>query len=122
MTAAEILAAARRLGVDLSFDGDEIVLRCSPSPPASFVDAVRAHKPELLELLRCERRRINAWIDAKLITWPQTHCLHCRLPINVGEKFVDVAGGDERARFHASCEPVWRAEQAAAARAALGLP
>jgi hypothetical protein len=112
-------AAIDRCGVALLIGSDRVVEVSAEAivietPSGARQRFYRKPRPEVLA-------RITAWINAKLITWPQTHCLHCRLPINVGERFVDVAANDERARFHAACEPLWRAGQEEAARKALGI-
>jgi hypothetical protein len=112
-------AAINRCGAALLIGGDRVV---EVSAEAIVIETATGARQRVTRKRPEELARITAWINAKLITWPQTHCLHCRKPINVGEKFVDVAANDERARFHVSCEPVWRAAQIVAARVALGLP
>src|SRR5271166_5359138 len=67
--------------------------------------------------LRVERARIDAWVAQRVIPWAPTSCLRCRKPIVVGAEWVDVAGGDGRARLHLSCRDEWRTE----GRRALGL-
>ena len=81
-----------------------------PAEPASAEPAESA-------ALRVERARIDAWIAQRVIPWAPNSCLRCRRPIAVGAEFVDVVGGDGRARLHAVCHVEWQAE----ARRALGL-
>src|SRR5208283_2102364 len=58
MSAAEALEAARAIGVKVEVDGDDLVLEAEQAPPAQMLDALRAHKPEILELLQAERRAV----------------------------------------------------------------
>ncbi len=65
---------------------------------------------------------IHRWVQARIISWPPDNCLHCRRPIVYGAKWVEAVSDNDRARFHADCLPVWKLQQEAAARRALGLP
>jgi hypothetical protein len=62
---------------------------------------------------------INRWIANQIVDWPSSHCFGYKLPIIVGQKWLELVCDDNRARFHSDCEPVWRAEQEVAARRSL---
>ena len=59
MTAARALRAARRAGVRIFLEGEEVRLTADQEPPAELLELLRATKPELVELLRAEER----WTD-----------------------------------------------------------
>jgi hypothetical protein len=52
MSAAEALKAARRAGIRVEVDGDDLVLHAPVQPPASLVDGLAQHKAGVLALLR----------------------------------------------------------------------
>ena len=52
MSALEILATARAVGVRLSLDGDKVIAESPDKVPAELVEAIRAAKPDLLRVLR----------------------------------------------------------------------
>jgi hypothetical protein len=122
MTAAEILTkvAARGFRVTLNSTGDGLILWPGDKPPADLVELLKAHKPDIVAHLQAERGRINHWIAEKIISWPQTHCLHCRKPITA-QPWIDVASGEGMARFHQDCHVAWLEQQEVAARRAMGL-
>jgi hypothetical protein len=68
---------------------------------------------------RAERVLISRLIQHQIVDWPPSHCFGCRLPIVVGQKWLELVCDDNRARFHSDCAPVWRAEQEVAARKTL---
>jgi hypothetical protein len=51
MSAEELLAEVDALGVTVRLDGDILRLRPGSAVPPGLVEALRAHKPELLELV-----------------------------------------------------------------------
>ena len=69
-----------------------------------------------------QRGLINRWIANRIIDWSPSHCLHCRLPIIVGQKWTVVSNGEVTARFHEPCHGEWLTEQERLARRSLGLP
>jgi hypothetical protein len=83
-----------------------------PSPPP-----LAAAEP----LTAADRARITRWVASRIICWPPDNCFHCRRPIVYGAKWVELVNDNDRARFHADCLPVWRAQQELAARHAMGL-
>jgi hypothetical protein len=121
MTAAEILAFAKSQGITILFNGDDLELVADRKPAPELLDAIAGCKAEILSILRTERRLINLWVANRIISWPRDRCLHCKLPILPGAKWIDVASGDELARFHVTCHPEWVAQQEVAARKTLGL-
>jgi hypothetical protein len=70
---------------------------------------------------KTERARIARWVAAQIVNYPPDRCFCCRRPIVYGAKWVELVNDNERARFHFDCAPVWRAQQEAAARRAMGL-
>jgi hypothetical protein len=90
-----------------------------PETPAIKPEAKKVHAAPAQT--RVDQARIDKWIRDRLVAaWPGG-CWHCRRPIVVGQKFVDVRGSDGAVRFHAQCESEWRRAQEAAARRALNL-
>ena len=55
MSAAELLTRARAAGVELILNGDRLRVRAPQRPPDDLLEALRAHKAELLALLRPRR-------------------------------------------------------------------
>ncbi len=64
MTASTVLAEARARSISLVPVGGQI--RCKPKPPRDLLDRIRGLKPELLQLLRAERREEShrCWVAA----------------------------------------------------------
>jgi hypothetical protein len=77
--------------------------------------------PAAEPLTAADRARIARWVASRIICWPPDNCFHCRRPIVYGAKWVELVNDNDRARFHADCAPVWRAQQEVAARRAMGL-
>jgi hypothetical protein len=75
--------------------------------------------PALVQLL--DRGRIARWVKAQIVNYPPGRCLGCRRPIVFGAKWTEVVNDNARARFHVACLPVWKLQQEAAARRALGM-
>lgn len=57
MLATEVLDAARAQGVELTVDGDALLARPRAALTPELRDAIRQHKPALLELLREGKHR-----------------------------------------------------------------
>jgi hypothetical protein len=55
MSAIETLQAARRIGVKLDLDGNDLILEASEEPPADVLEAVKEQKPAIIALLRRQR-------------------------------------------------------------------
>jgi hypothetical protein len=54
MSAAHALKAARDAGIDMSVDGDDLLLAASEAPPIQVLDQIREHKAEILAAVRDE--------------------------------------------------------------------
>jgi hypothetical protein len=121
MNPAEIIEKARQRGVAVTLNdvGTGLSLSADGDLPDEIVELAKAHKPAIVAHLQTERGRVNYWIADKLIDWPRSHCLHCRLPVIVGQTWTDVTNGEVTARFHKECHPKWLAQQEIAARRAL---
>ena len=52
MTAVEALMAARSAGIQISVDGDDLVLESASEPPVAVVDLLTEHKAGILTILR----------------------------------------------------------------------
>lgn len=52
MKALEALSAARAAGVEITVDGDDLVLQAPAPPPVSVLDRLSRHKAEIVALLR----------------------------------------------------------------------
>lgn len=52
MSAAEALAVAGAAGIQISIDGDDLVLQASAPPPAEVLDLLARHKATIVRLLR----------------------------------------------------------------------
>jgi hypothetical protein len=121
MTAAEILAVAKTLGVMIRPNGDDLDIVADDEPDPVLLDAIAGCKSAILARLRAERGRVNHWIANQIIAWPPTSCLNCRKPIVVGQKWVAVSSGEVTARFHEPCHSEWLVKQEVLARKAIGL-
>jgi hypothetical protein len=58
MSAAQVLAAARTIGIHVEVDGGDLVLEASAPPPSTVLEALSQHKAEIVELLR---PRADGW-------------------------------------------------------------
>jgi hypothetical protein len=96
--------------------------RRASRPIAPAPAPVPAPTPVVDEALTPVKRTLIArWVAARIVTWLPDRCFHCKGPIIYGAKWVDVVSDKGRARFHADCLPVWKVQQEAAARRALGM-
>jgi hypothetical protein len=88
-------------------------LIAAPAPaPFPHVDGAQA---------RMDMARITKWVAAQIVSYPPDRCLRCRRPIAFGARWLELVNDNARARFHSDCIPVWRAQQEALARRALGI-
>jgi hypothetical protein len=121
VSAVDALRLARRSGFRLEVDGDSLVYEGPDDPAASFtIGVLRRNKPQIVDLLRDERRAVVRWIADNFRSSPIGQCALCGGGKREDDSFVLVFVGQDRADFHASCHPTWLAEQEAKARAALG--
>jgi hypothetical protein len=121
VSALDIIRIARAAGAKLIVDGSSLVLEAESPPSPQVFDMLRAHKPEILELLQAERRAVLRHIADHFQSSPLGQCAHCGGGRRPDDPFVLVFVGEDRADFHASCHPAWVAEQEAKARVALGI-
>ena len=68
-----------------------------------------------------ERARVARWVSAQIVSYPSDRCLCCRRPIVYGANWIELVNDNARTRFHFDCAPVWRAQQEAGARRAMGM-
>jgi hypothetical protein len=52
VSAAEAIRAARALGVEVTLDGNDLLLEADSAPPAATLEALSRYKAEIIELLR----------------------------------------------------------------------
>jgi hypothetical protein len=121
MSAAEAIVAARAAGVHLGIDGSSLVLEAQDTPSPQLLDVLRAHKFEILDMLRDERRAVLVWINDNFRASQFGACAHCGGGECPADPFVLIFVGETRADIHASCHPAWNAQQEAKARVALGI-
>ena len=121
MSAFDLVRVARAAGATLSVDGGSLVLEADNPPPQEVFDGLRARKAEILELLREERRAIVMWINNHFKPSAPGRCALCGDDSRVGDPFVAISVGEDRADVHALCHPAWVAEREAEARVALGM-
>jgi hypothetical protein len=78
----DALKQARRYNVSCKLDGDALLLSLPPGTPARIVDAIRANKPEIIEILRATIRPkgysddewLAAAVDAARLGYPRERC------------------------------------------------
>ena len=52
MSAAEAIRAARALGVEVTLDGNDLLLEADSEPPGATLEALSRYKAEIIALLR----------------------------------------------------------------------
>jgi hypothetical protein len=114
---AELIAEARRQGVVLRLDGDEVTAKHAPK---ALLSRLRAAKALIREQLLREQVLIDRRVESRMADYPADLCFACKQRVQVGESFIDWRAGDVSARFHQTCLPEWRAAQAEEARRSLG--
>lgn len=120
VSAEDALTLARRGGFKLEIDGDDLAYEVPDDPIAySIIDILRQHKPEIVDLLRDERRAVVRWIAENFRSSLIGQCALCGGGKREDDPFVLLFVSEDRADLHASCHPIWLAEQEAKARAAL---
>jgi len=121
VSAFDLVRIARAAGAKLSIDGGSLVLEADNRPPQEVFDGLRAHKAEILELLGEERRAIVMWINNHFKSSAPGRCARCGDDSRLGDPFVAIFVGRDRADVHASCHPAWVAKQETDSRVALGI-
>jgi hypothetical protein len=59
MSAVEAVKIARAAGIELTLDGNGLLLDAASEPPLSVIEELRRHKHEIVELLRSEHDRLE---------------------------------------------------------------
>jgi hypothetical protein len=121
VSAVDVIRIARAAGANLMADGSSLVLESESRPPQRVFDLLRAHKPEVLDCLREERRALVRHIANHFQSAPPGQCAHCGGDSRQADPLVVIFCGTDRADIHASCHPAWIAGQESKARAALGI-
>lgn len=125
MTVTEALQLARLQGVEVTLDGDELVLEAEAAPPPGLLAILGRGKWDIVAALRLreveERRRVTLWINDHFASSSPGVCAHCGNGPRPEDPFVLPFVGNDRGEVHASCHPLWLTERKAEARRALGL-
>ena len=125
MTVTEALELARSQGVEVTLDGDDLVLKAEAAPPPGLLAILGRGKWDIVAALRLreaeERRRIVQWVNDHFASSPAGVCAHCGDGPRSEDPFVLLFVGNDRGEVHASCHSAWLAEREAEARSALGL-
>jgi hypothetical protein len=123
VTVTEALELARSQGVEVTLDGDELVLKAEAAPPPRLLAILGRGKWDIVGALRLreaeERRRIVQWVNDHFTASPPGVCAHCGDGPRSEDPFVLLFVGNDRGEVHASCHPAWREAREAEARRAL---
>jgi hypothetical protein len=125
VTVTEALQLARSQGVEVTLDGDDLVLKAEVAPPPRLLAILGRGKWDIVAALRLreveERRSIVQWVNNHFASSPPGVCAHCGDGPRSKDPFVLLFVGNDRGEVHASCHSAWIAQQQAQARTALGL-
>jgi hypothetical protein len=125
VTVTEALELAQSQGVEVTLDGDELVLEAEVAPPPGLLAILGRGKWDIVAALRLreaeERRRIVQWVNDHFVSSPAGICAHCGGGARADDTFVLLFVGGDRGEVHSSCHATWLAEREAEARKALGL-
>ena len=125
MTVTEALELARSQGVEVTLDGDDLVLKAEAAPPPGLLAILGRGKWDIVAALRLreaeERRRVIQRIADNFTPSPPGVCAHCGEGPRSEDPFVLLFVGNDRGEVHASCHPTWLAEREAEACRALGI-
>jgi hypothetical protein len=123
VTVTEALELARSQGVEVTLDGDELVLEAEVAPPPGLLAILGRGKWDIVAALRLreaeERRRIVQWVNDHFASSPPGVCAHCGDGLRSDDPFVLLFVGGDRGDVHSSCHSTWLAEREAEARRAL---
>jgi hypothetical protein len=124
VTVDEALELARRHGVEVRLDGDDLQLEADVPPPPGVLAILGRGKWDIIAALRQreaeERRRVVQWINDNFTSSPADICAYCGSGPRSDDPFVLLFVGNDRAEVHGSCHSTWLAEREAEARRALG--
>ena len=81
MNAFDFIRIARDAGAKLSADGPSLVVEAENPPTPQLFDMLRAHKPEILELLHAERRAVVRYVNDQFQTSPLGQCAHAGVAV-----------------------------------------
>ena len=125
MTVTEALELARSQGVEVTLDGDDLVLEAQAAPAPGLLAILGRGKWDIVAALRLreaeERRRLVQWVNDHFAAAPPGVCAHCGDGPRSEDPLVLLFVGSDRGEVHASCHPAWLAAREAEARGALGL-
>jgi hypothetical protein len=116
VTVTEALELAQSQGVEVTLDGDELVLKAEAAPPPGLLAILGRGKWDIVAALRLreaeERRRIVQWVNDHFASSPPGVCDHCGGGPRPEDPFVLLFVGNDRAR----CTPHvtrrgWRSEK-----------
>ena len=101
MSAAAALKAARALGVDVTLDGNDLLVEAVSEPPAATIEDLSRHKAEIIELLRLNK---DGW-SAEDWQLPM-ECDQCGKSTGTVQQawICDPGGQPITARLHRECE------------------
>ena len=101
MSAAAALKAARALGVDVTLDGNDLLVEAVSEPPAATIEDLSRHKAEIIELLRPNK---DGW-SAEDWQSPM-ECDQCGKSTGTVQQawICDPGGQPITARLHRECE------------------
>ena len=125
MTVTEALQLARSQGVEVTLDGEDLVLKAEVAPPPRLLAILGRGKWDIVAALRLreaeERRSIAQWVNNHFASSPHGVCAHCGEGERSEDPFVRLFVGNDRGDVHASCHPAWLAEREAEACRSLGI-
>jgi hypothetical protein len=52
MNAAELIKEAAAVGIQISIEGDDLLVKATAPPPEEIIELITQHKPEIVNLLR----------------------------------------------------------------------
>ena len=123
MTVTEALQLARSQGVEVTLDGDDLVLKAEAAPAPGLLAILGRGKWDIVAALRLreaeERRRIVQWVNDHFAASPPGVCAHCGAGPRSDDPFVLLFVGNDRGEVHSSCHSTRLAEREAEARRAL---
>ena len=100
MTVTEALELARLHSVEVTLDGDDLVLKAEAAPPPRLLAILGRGKWEILAALRLreaeERRSIVQWVNDHFASSPPGICAHCGDGPRSEDPFVLLFVGNDR--------------------------
>jgi hypothetical protein len=124
VTVTEALELARLQGVEVTLDGDDLVLKAEAAPPPGLLAILGRGKWDIVAALRLreaeERRRIVQWVNDHFTSSPAGVCAHCGGGARLEDPFVVLFVGTDRGEVHGNCHSTWLAEREAQACEAMG--